>query len=152
MFNTGAGGRVTVSHASEALACQVSNTQVIDVSSATPLSSYIILCDPECDRVILECGIHYVANGAGSAGTVNIGTRGDTDSIVDAYSTSVSTSAQDTYASMTLATTLKGTAQKTGGLPVVPAGSPVYVNVSQGASNTGDFVISIRHAAIEPGV
>lgn len=153
MFNHGGSGETNVVHASDALACRSYTTQIIDVSSATPLSNFILVpADPDHALGVYSVTINYLANGAGSAGTVNIGTRDDTDSIVDAFSTATTASGlQDTSANVTLASTLRGSSHLSGGRPVIPKNKPVYCSVSQGASNTADFTLTIKVFPIEPG-
>ena len=160
MFATSAGGEVTVNMASESLGFKMAVSPIIDISVGSAAPLHVILV-PALDRpfVVGKAIISYVATCAAGlgAGTVDIGhsdgTTTDRDSVVDAYATGdVAAVTEYMSAIMPFATTLRGTTFQTGGLPVVPAGSALTLDITLSAgANTGDFQVIVFWYPLEPG-
>jgi len=165
MFQMGAGGSVTTSDLSNAAAIHTWTSPLIDVSAETAIFCPIV--DPVNDIGIYRVNIVVSTALSAHTGTIDIGHRAkashdnaddmvalDVDSIVDAESLNSgdwTDSAAGNFKTATLATTLDKKIQKTGGKPVVPAGSTIVITPA-GATQTGEVYVQIDYFRIEPGI
>lgn len=155
MFNVGAlGPNPKTTNSSEALCLQTWHSPLIDISAGTP--AYIVgpYSNQNAIGIFEVTYIPEVTNaGTGSAGSVKVGTPGDTDAIVTDANGAIgtTTTAGTPLTTYTMESTLRDPGiQKTGGLPVLPKGTPLVVVPTAGGSNTSDGKLVVKYWNIEP--
>ena len=148
-------GSVTTEQCHPTVALKKVYSPLADISGSAPLAAnYPLLHDAEYDIGIHSIKLIYQATSPNTASTGNIiGITGDTNAVVEAFTAGTSgTHDQGVVQSLTLATTLNRAYHKAGNGPVLAKGVPLIANMTQGASNAGDYVIEVTYWLITPGV